>query len=292
MMKRELALISVVSKNWIFLVVAGVLGALAGHFIASQTEDSFEANAEIFVKFGNEYTVPSALSDNDRLQVDVDHPVALNAEIQILTSWPVIAATLERLPHPTDGTSVEQALEKLSVFNVANSPVLGLRIVDGNGQWSVNFLEELIASYLERRSALFKRSETRASLEIQRTQLSEELAELRTRIQLLERETAKPELGQLSEPSNANSAESALLALRESTVADMLSAIDAQEQKLDFFEATGNGIDVLSAPRLSEDKVGLGRTELMIITMLIFLMLAASIILLREIAGRERVETE
>ena len=281
MIERERALVSGLLRSWVFLVFAGILGAFAGNYIASQMDDAYEAKAELFIKMGNEYTVPSALSSNDRLLIDVDLRVAINAEIQIVTSWPVVSAALESLPHPTHGTNVDSVSRLVSASNVANSPILVLSVVDSNSAWSVSFLETWIAAYLERRKELFQRTSAVGVLEVQKQQITEELAGLRAEIQALEVNsgTAAPDAR----------TELDLMKLRDDALTDMLGNLHRQEIKLAILSSTADSVDVLSAPRLDPETKGMSKLEVIAFTALIFFMVAASLVLLRGILRQQSI---
>lgn len=307
MIEPELKLVSAVLRRWYLVLLAALAGVGIGAFVDYRGTPSYSTATELFIRFGNEYTVPATVTSSDRQQVDVDFDVAMNGEVQILTSLPVIEDALEAVPNPAYGTNALFALQSMSASHVANSPVLRLTVTDGDPAWARTFSERLIAEYRTRRDQLFRRNSNSEFIDARIGELAEELETTSVAIQDLRQQVRVIGTGSAPDPisGTASSEVSAtetvaeridrvqreirLLEMQERTLAGLLEDMRSQDAKLDLLAASMGHVQVLQPPRTEPQPVGPGRLELMVLFGVAFgLLVAAAVLLIEASRGRRR----
>ena len=150
--------LSLIVYRWPFLVVTGVLGILAGVFLAGDTIDKYQVRAEILVVPSYEYTAPAVRRSTPLQITRIDLDELVNNEIQIMLSVPTIAEAARIAPPViavgTAPTATE-LLQKVAVRRVENTSVIDLQIIDQNTDWAIAFATALIEAYENERAKLF-----------------------------------------------------------------------------------------------------------------------------------------
>ncbi|MDA7429636.1 hypothetical protein PGB28_14290 [Primorskyibacter aestuariivivens] len=292
MIEREVRILGFLLRHWLAVLGAALIGVVMAAVISEMSVARYKTSTELFIRYGNEYTVPSSV-DNYRQQVDVDFDIAMNGEIQILLSWPLIRDALEATPHPETAGALEPVIAKLSASHVPNSPVIKVDVVDADRNWSGAFLASLIEAFQTRRTALFSSTHSDAFLAQRIAEITAELEDTRNALQ--EARKAMLEVtdraGSDGVGDDTRSAAERIgssrrlvtdLTAREATLSVLLEEMRAQQVNLGLLSGSVGRIEILSPPLAGFTPVGPGRTALMILFGLAFGFAAAALAMIVE----------
>lgn len=205
--KQPTAEIQLLQAAWrwgVLILLLGLLGTGLGFVWTKRSIHVYKAQAEILVRYAYEYTPQNAGSGNDSMQVRIDADLALNSEVQLLISPPVIAAALEKAPRPqspqekAQGRKLdfEEATKKLLIARLEGTNIISVAVVDRQREWAKNFASALVDAYLARRETLFSTAEEMQVLQARKLELQEEIHGLETRSIALRNELRQGEGGE------------------------------------------------------------------------------------------------
>ena len=189
--KPQVAEIQLLQAAWrwgVLILLLGLLGSGLGFVWTKRSVNNYKAQAEILVRYAYEYTPQNAGTGNDSMQVRIDADLALNSEVQLLMSPPVISAALEVAPRPPSAQDkaenrdfdFEDAAKRLLIARLEGTNIISIAVVDRQREWAKQFTTALVDAYLAKRETLFSTQEEMQYLKTKKAELQKEVHDIET----------------------------------------------------------------------------------------------------------------
>ena len=158
----ELRLLEVVWR-WLWLIALfSAIGAAAGIAWAKLSNPVYQAEAEVMARFAYEYTPPNTDAGGDNMQIRIDAEGAIETEIQIAASRPVIIAAMRIAPHKVSAADGDRAMDnldaiarKISVARIEGTNLFKIAVTDEDKNWVLVFTQAIYDQYIAHRQEVF-----------------------------------------------------------------------------------------------------------------------------------------